>query len=52
MYSPVAVRKQHLELEIVHVCFVKVGDSVLGALFLEFSIQNKLDEYRVSWLTY
>ena len=29
---------------IVHVCFVEVGDSVLGVLYLELLTANKLDE--------
>ena len=34
--GPEATKEQRLGFEIVHVCFVEVADSVLGALCLEF----------------
>ena len=34
--SPEIMKEQRLGFEIAHVCFVEVGDSVLGALCLEF----------------
>ena len=37
------MKERHLGFEIVHVCFVEVGDSVLGVLYLKFLRANKLD---------
>ena len=34
--GPKATKERHLKLEIIHVCFAKVGDSVLGGIYLEF----------------
>ena len=42
--GPEATKKQHLRFEITHVCFVKVGDSVVGALLMEFLRAKQLDE--------
>ena len=48
--GPKATKERHVGYEIVRVCFVEVGDSVLDILYLEFLKANKLDEQRVSWL--
>ena len=43
--SPLVVRRRRkTDTWNSRFCFVKVGDSVLGALYLEFLRENKLDE--------
>ena len=42
--GPKATKERRLGLEIVHVCFRVVGDSVLGAFYVEFFRATLLDE--------
>ena len=46
MYSggPKATKERNLGFEIFRVCFIEVGNSVLGVLYLEFLRASKLYE--------